>query len=337
MEIGFYDLDDDDLEVGNQENQEPSVNPSPEGEDTFIQDYLKTKGIDDIEKIKFEDDNGNIEEKSWANLTKEEKINILNTPLEVSEQVVQNNNNDLSDDEINLINNIRQSNLSPNDYIASLQTSNIQEPIYKIDDLSDDELYLLDLESRVGELDDDEAAQALSVAKQNEEFYKKQVDGIRKEYKEREDFQSQQDQAAYEQQQREAFENYQYNISNAIDNFNSVGNLDLNFEDNDKEELAEFILSQDEQGNNYLYQALQDPQTLVKAAWFILNGDEAFETITDYFKKQMKQVSEHQYQKGLEDGKKGVQSKPTVVIDNSNKNNNRHKVYSDINDLDDDD
>jgi hypothetical protein len=57
--------------------------------------------------------------------------------------------------------------------------------------LSDDEVYLLDLESRVGELSDDEAAQALSNAKQNEDFYKKQVEGIRKEYKEREDLQSQ--------------------------------------------------------------------------------------------------------------------------------------------------
>jgi len=53
---------------------------------------------------------------------------------------------------------------------------------------------LLDLESRVGELSDDEAAQALSIAKQqSEELYKKQVEGIRKEYKEREDYQSQQE------------------------------------------------------------------------------------------------------------------------------------------------
>jgi len=28
---------------------------------------------------------------------------------------------------------------------------------------------------------------------------------------------------------------------------------------------------------------MQDPQTLVKAAWFILNGDEAFNSIQDYF------------------------------------------------------
>jgi hypothetical protein len=51
-------------------------------------------------------------------------------------------------------------------------------------------------------------------------------------------------------------------------------------------------------------------------------------------------VSQNQYKKGLEDGKKGVQTRPTVVIDNSNKNNNKpnaHRAYSSINDLDDDD
>jgi len=44
------------------------------------------------------------------------------------------------------------------------------------------------LESRVGELTDEMAAQALSNAKQNEELFNKQVEGIRKEYKEREDY-----------------------------------------------------------------------------------------------------------------------------------------------------
>jgi hypothetical protein len=48
-------------------------------------------------------------------------------------------------------------------------------------------------------------------------------------------------------------------------------------------------------------------------------------------------VSETQYKKGLEDGKKGVQTRPTVVIDNSNKNNKTHRSYNSINDLDDDD
>jgi hypothetical protein len=44
-------------------------------------------------------------------------------------------------------------------------------------------------------------------------------------------------------------------------------------------------------------------------------------------------VSENQYKKGLEDGKKGIVSKPTVVM-RENKNN-RPQQYNSIDDLDD--
>jgi hypothetical protein len=80
------------------------------------------------------------------------------------------------------------------------------------------------------------------------------------------------------------FEVYKNNVIDAINNFTSIGNLDLSLEDSDKEELAEFMLSQDETGKNYLFEALQDPETLTKAAWFILNGEEALNEISDYFK-----------------------------------------------------
>lgn len=349
MAIGINDLDDDDFGMGfepsTQEqptNQEPPANqeflaqePSNNGDDDFLSDFLKTRGIDDISKIKFEDDNGNIEEKDWNSLSKEEKFNILNTPLTI-ESTEENN---LSDEEIQLLSQIRQSNLTPSQYIQQIQGQQIQtEPQYKIDDLSDDELFLLDLESRVGELSDDEAAQALTNAKQNEDLFKKQVEGIRKEYKEREDFQNQQEQAAYEEEQQEAYNKFQDSIISSISQFNSIGNLDLNFEDSDREELAEFILSKDETGNNYLWQALQDPETLVKAAWFILNGDEALNNISDYFINQIKLVSQNQYKKGFEEGKNGKSSQPQVVINKGNQTTtNQRREYSSINDLDDDD
>jgi hypothetical protein len=81
-----------------------------------LSDFLKTKGIDDISKIKFEGENGDIEEKSWDSLTKEEKFNILNTPIST-------NNFDLSDEEIDLINQLRQSNLTPSQYIEQFSNS----------------------------------------------------------------------------------------------------------------------------------------------------------------------------------------------------------------------
>ena len=340
MAIGIDDLDDDDILLAEDSEQQPSVwRPSEQEEPVqqeepksdLMSDFLKSKGIDDMSRIKFEDENNNIVERSWDDLSREEQLNIMNTPLDDYNHT--DDSNSLSEEEINLINSIRNSQLTPEQFINQLiQNAEPTEPTYKVDDLSDDEIYILDLESRVGELSDEEAANALNIAKQNEEFYKKQVDGIRKEYKDREDFQSQQELNEIEQQQQAAFEEYQYKIVDAINGFNSIGNLDLNFEDSDKEELAEFILSQDNQGNNYLYKALQDPQILTKAAWFILNGEDAINNISDYFINQIKQVSENQYKKGLEDGRKGKTSK--LVIDNSKKTSRR--VYKDINDLDDD-
>ncbi len=346
MAIGINDLDDDDDILEGQEESTSSVeepitqvsqksNEEQDDDDNFMLDFLRSKGISDPERIKFEDESGNIQERSWNDLTRQEQINILNTPVtSVSET---NNEDNLTDEEINLINSIRQSNLSPSEYLQQFQPT-IQEPTYKIDDLSDDELYILDLESRVGDLNDDEASQALSIAKQNEDFYKKQIEGIRKEYKEREDLANQQQEAEIEQERQEAYNQYQDSVINAIDNFNSIGNLDLNFEDNDKNDLANFMLSQDENGQNYLYRALQDPQTLVKAAWFILNGEEAFDSISDYFTNQIKLVSDNQYKKGFEDGKKGKEpSRPKLFIDTSVKKQNNLSRPESIYDLDDED
>ena len=340
MAIGINDLDDDDVMEQPGGTQEPPTNqppanepPASGGEDDFMLDFLKSRGIDDPTKIMFEDDNDQVIERNWNELSKEEKLNILNMPLETHED---NHEDDLTDEEIALLTQIRESNMTPTEYLNQLAAGEIvQEPQYSIDQLSDDEVYLLDLESRVGELTDEQAAQALNIAKQqNEELYKKQIEGIRKEYKEREDLKNQQAQAQLEQEQQEAFNKHRDSVVTAIDNLTSIGNLDLNFEDADKENLAEFMLSQDETGKNYLYEALQDPEILTKAAWFILNGEEAFNSITDYFTNQIKLVSESQYKKGLEDGKKGVTSptKPTVVI---TKPQNNHRQYNSIEDLDD--
>ena len=337
MAIGINDLDDDDDIMTGEE--QPLNNPEPPAEqeesDDYMSDFLKSRGIDDPSKIIFEDDNNQMIQRDWKDLSKEEKLNILNMPLDQHEG--EDNGNNLTEEEISLLNQIRQSNMTPSEYIQQLSAGEvIQEPQYSIDQLSDDEVYILDLESRVGELSEEQAAQALNIAKQqDEELYKKQIEGIRKEYKEREDFKNQQTQAQIEQEQQEAFNAYRDSVVNAIDNLTSIGNLDLNFEDADKENLAEFMLSQDESGKNYLYEALQDPEILTKAAWFILNGEEAFNSITDYFTNQIKLVSENQYKKGLEDGKKGInnQSKPTVVI---TKQKNDHRQYNSIEDLDDD-
>jgi len=173
--------------------------------------------------------------------------------------------------------------MSPEEYVNSLQPSESPEPFHKVDDFSDEELFLLDFETRLGEsLTEEQEAEVLARAKQDEEIFKKQVEGIRKEYKEREDYESQQKQLATEQEQEAQFNEFKDSILSAINGIDSIGGL-IDLEDNDKDDLAQFILSTDETGSNYLTQALQDPETLAKAAWFILNGDEVFDNIKDYY------------------------------------------------------
>lgn len=315
MAIGIDEIDD--YEPGTtQLESDYSTEPA---EDDILSEYLKTKGIDDPNRILFEGDDDELVERSWDSLSKEEKLNILNTSFEEPRQQVEN---DLTEDEFQFLNTLRQHNLTPQQYIQSLQKPTVvQEPTYSVDTLSDEDIYLLDLESRVGELNEDQAAELLNAAKANEDMFKRQVEGIRREYKEREDYQLQQEQAAQEQEMQEQFEQYRTIISGAIDDFTSVGNLDINLEDDDKEDLAAFILSNDQNGANYLLSALQDPQTLVKTAWFILNGDDAFDSVSDYFKDQIKKVSEAQYRKGYEDAINGTQPKRQVVIQSTPRQN----------------
>ena len=334
MAMDIDQIDDVEFIDDYQPQIEPAFQPVEQQaqNDNYLYDFLKTKGIEDPSRIMFEDENEQVIERSWEDLSNEEKFNILNTPVdEAQQEPTIEYRNDLTQEEADFLNQLRTNGLTPQQYIESLQQP--VEPTYKIDDLSDDEVYLLDLESRVGELTDEQATEMLNSAKTNEEIYKKQIEGIRKEYKEREDYQSEQDQAAQEQEAQEQFAQYQRVVSGAIDNLTSVGNLDINLEDTDKEDLAEFILSQDQNGVNYLQQALQDPETLVKAAWFILNGDEAFNSIEDYFTDQIKRVSEAQYRKGFEDAQKG--NEPTrYAVFSQKPSQSKNKKELTIEDLD---
>ena len=128
-DIDEFDLIQDDPEppVEPQDPDEPVEDPSQElsnkddGED-FIVTLLKSRGIEDMSKIKFEDEEGTMEEKDWNSLSNEEKLNILS----YSDQ---DSDTDLDDNEVQLINAIRESGLTPAEYIQKLQTDGINSYI----------------------------------------------------------------------------------------------------------------------------------------------------------------------------------------------------------------
>ena len=282
--------------------------------DGFISQLLKSKGIEDSSKIKFEDENGEVSEVDWNTLSDEEKLNIIN-----SESTYQ----DLDDSEIELINSIRESGLTPSEYLENLQKqsvdyylNNSQTPQYSVDQYSDDELFIYDFISRMGNVTDEEAQEALQAAKSNEALFTKQMQAIRNEYKTLEDESNRQAQLEQQEQYQQQYNQFTNQIANEINDFTDFSGYDLNLSDDDKDDLYEFITGTDKAGNNYFAKALSDPKTLVQTAWFALNGKQVIEDITEYFQNEIKSVKKESYKKGMEDAEKG---KSSVVFKNIDK------------------
>ena len=337
----FNDLFDDDygyepdLEVEDQSGQDDNeyqVEPQHTEED-LIGDLLKRQGISDSSKIKFEGDDGIIKERDWDDLTYNEQLNILTGDSSSNPET------DLDDDEIELINSMRQSNMSTNEYINAIRNNAINEyaakynqqaavPRYSVDDYTDDELYLYDMQVRMPDMTDDELSEALDNAKSNESLFKKQVDGIRNEYRQLEENKIRQEQAVAMQNQQEQYNQYANTIINAIDNQSDIAGI-FELEDEDKQNIAYSILGQDQAGISILGKALNDPNTLVKMMWFALRGEEAIDGLNEYYKDQISKARQSGYQRGLEDARSGNTGSRVVQ-----KTKLQRKQYKTIDDLD---
>ena len=281
---------------------EPNYSEQPNDDSTVMEGLLKYYGINDKSKITFEDEQG-MSQKNWDDLSFEEKMNILRTSNTQPER-------DLDDEEIALINDIRRRNLTPSNYLNQIvqasQQSAPQAPQYSIDDLTDDELFILDLQDRVPDISDEDVTEALTKAKENTALYQKQVNGIRNELKQQEQNYLQEQQLEIQQQQQQQFNNFANSVGQNVASLNRIGNLDLNLDDNDRDNIMSFILDIDDTGMSTLGKALNDPAMLVKLSWYALYGDTALNTIQSYFADQIKKANLSGYQRGYEEAKKGT-------------------------------
>lgn len=290
----------------------PDPEPAPQdgeggegkGEEDVITSFLKYNGISDPEHIKFEDEDGIVKDRSWNDLSFEEKMNILTTSSEEPER-------DLTEEEIKFINELRTSKLSPEQYINTIRQKAAQDymeslqntPQYSIDDLSDDEIFMLDLQDKIEDASDEEVLAALNKAKEDP-LFERRVAGMRKALKAQEEQYKEQMNAEQAQIQEEQFNQFKDSVLTSIQSLNKVGDLDLNLETDDMEDIASFILDRDDSGMSYFGKALNDPKTLVEMAWWTLKGRDALNSISEYFVNEIKNQKQISYQKGLEDGKK---------------------------------
>lgn len=315
MDSNFDDeLFDEDEFSESSTTQQPETNegaaeaPSTEEPgDDLTAEVLKLKGIDDPNKISFEDESGAITTRSWDSLTREEQINILGDQREQQEE--EPIENQLDEAEINLINSIRNSGMDVNQYLQSL-TPQINQPqeTDQISNMSDEDLYAFDLINKVGSenISDEELDKAIEAAKANESLFKKQVEGLRTQYSQK--FAEQQanianQQQAIQQQKYQAFANV---VSQQIDSFNNFAGQTVQLSNEDKDTLSDFMLNLDDNGVSALGHALQNPEILTKAAFWLLNED----SITAELQKQVQDA----YTRGFNAGKGDMLNKSRLVF-----------------------
>lgn len=286
--------------------------PSSQEQEDLTAEVLKLKGISNPEKIKFEDETGAIIERDWDSLTREEQINILIDHGQEQQE--------FDSSELHLIDTIRESGMTPEEYLQSLLPEVEQTKRYNVDDLSDEEVYALDLLHKVGQdISDEEINQALELAKQNEGLFNKTVEGLRKEYirlQEDEEAQIANEKAAKEE---EAYNRFATSIQSQIQGLNSFAGQPLQLSDDDVEDLSSFILQLDDQGISTFGRAMNDPSLFTKAAFWILNEDKIVE--------ELNQQIQDNYRRGYEQAKMDLQGKSKLVF---NKPTSQKKTTDDV-------
>ena len=263
--------------------EEGDLNDSePPKQVDLIAKLLEAKGINP-EKIQMYDEDDNLTEVNFKDLTDDEKFELLNWH---EEQELP------SDEELETLNYLKKNNMTLQDFANWQKQVGVQEylagqqPHSEIDDYSDDEIIAYDFIQRFGDgMTDEEIDAEIERLKSDETAYKKRVELLRNAYKSEAEAQAK----LYEEQEKSRMEADQTAFVNAYTE--AVKDLDdiqgISLDESDKQELLQFVLDKDDANRTEFSKAMDNPANVLKMAWFLKHGEETFDATVDYFKKEI--------------------------------------------------
>ena len=276
------EFDDSEVEYSDSDYNEDYESSSKD----YISRLLESRGID-RNKVQILDEEGNPTEVSFDSLSKQDKFDILNYQ---DDPVLP------EDHEIQMINFLRQNNMTLQDFAEWQRQEAIQEylagqaPTSDTDSYSDEEIVAYDYIKRFGEsMSDEEIDAEIERLKADPEAFEKRVSLLRNAFKAEEEAQAKlyQDEAAAKQAENEKmFVNTYHQAMAGID---SIQNTEL--DDNDRDELLRFVLEKDQANRTGLSKAMDNPENVLKMAWYLLHGEERVDAMIDYFQKEISKRS----------------------------------------------
>ena len=165
-----------------------------------------------------------------------------------------------------------------------------QMPVSETDSYSDEEIVAYDYIKRFGEsMSDEEIDAEIERLKADPEAFEKRVSLLRNAFKTEEEAQAklyQDQEAAMRQENESMFINTYHQALAQIDN---IQNVEL--DDNDRDELLRFVLEKDQANRTGLSKAMDNPENVLKMAWYLLHGEECNNAMIDYFQKEISKRS----------------------------------------------
>lgn len=276
------EFDDSDVEYSDSDYNEDDVETSKD----FISMLLESKGID-RSKIQIVDEEGNPTEVSFDSLSNQDKFDILNYQ---DDPVLP------ADHEIQTLNFLRQNNMTLQDFAEWQRQEAIQEYLAQqaqtsdIDSYSDEEIVAYDYIKRFGEsMSDEEIDAEIERLKADPEAFAKRVSLLRNAFKAEEEAQAklyQDEEAAKHAENEKMFVDTYHQAMAGIE---SIQNTEL--DDNDRDELLRFVLEKDQANRTGLSKAMDNPENVLKMAWYLLHGEERVDAMIDYFQKEISKRS----------------------------------------------
>lgn len=287
---------------------------------TLIENIFSSKGFD-IKKIELVDDSGNTIYKPLSEIDDDVKLTMLKELDKYRSKPTET----FKKDEIELISELRKHNISFDEYVdlvlkEKLEKGEVQSnKTYSIDSLSDDELYTYDITQRFKDFSEEEIKANLELEKNNPELYSKKVQALREVYKQVEDDKISQEKIIEKQQEESS-------LIESAKKMLSVGNIGyVELEANDLENSLSVLLDVDKSGETVFEQALKNPETKVKLAWFLTHGEDAINQLSTYFEGEMNKLHKINVELKERLNKNTTSSPKAEVVINNNQNNHSNK------------
>lgn len=265
-----------------QEDPPAADDPVASGLELFLSQY-------DIEGGMITYDDGTTQHIS--ELSAEEQAKILSSVASDARPTVEDQY-DLDPTEISLLNELRTSNKSVEDYISDLAQerfnaykTEIESRQVDYENMSDDAVYVKFLKDKDPEIQDSAVEEGLAIAKDNPTF-KTLVKGLRDGFiNDQNASNTKADEAAMEQERIE-LEGDRQVIVDAASKINEVGGFEIPREV--KNDVLHDLLEVNEHGDSlFLAETFSNPETMFKTAWFSKYGEDYLRDVESYYKQEI--------------------------------------------------